>query len=190
MRLFLHGCEYREAAYLAAADRLASRERLALEAHAAWCVDCADALRNGPPVDAALRGAFAPLRARHTIIAPGRVRLAVGPRNATPSPWRRAPHLLARLAEVSVMLGATLLVVGSSLEPATRPSSSATATRSAAQESVRADSSLADVDYLHWLRLVKPHDSSTVSDAARLPMGGRFDFDPVEILKGSSASAR
>src|SRR4029077_20028563 len=105
MRLFSRGCESREAAYLVGADRLDARERVALEAHAASCVDCADALRNARPVDIALRGAFAPLRERRTTIAPGRVRLAVGPRSAAATnAWLRAPRFFARLVEVSVMV--------------------------------------------------------------------------------------
>jgi anti-sigma factor RsiW len=168
------------------ADRLGARERIALEAHAASCAECADALRNGGPVDAALRGAFAPLRERRTIIAPGRVRLAVGPRSPTPNPWLLAPRVFGRLTEVSVMLAVTLFAVGSSLEPSARASPSAAATRSVLQ----AEPPPGELDYLRWVRLVKPHDSPSISDAARLPVGGRFDFDPVEILKGPGASAR
>src|SRR5712691_10424022 len=99
MKLFSHGCESRQAAYLVGADRLGAEERIALEAHAASCAECADALRNGRPVDAALRSAFAPLRERRTIVAPGRVRLVVGPRSAAKNPWLRAPRFFGRLAE-------------------------------------------------------------------------------------------
>src|SRR5438093_13044591 len=124
MKFFSRGCESREAAYLVDASRLGARERIALEAHAASCAECADALRNGRPVDAALRGAFAPLRERRTIIAPGRVRLAVGPRSAAATnPWLRMPRVFGRLAEVSVMVGVTLFAVGSSLGPTTSTSS-------------------------------------------------------------------
>jgi hypothetical protein len=190
MKFFSRGCESRQAAYLAGADRLGPRERFALEAHAASCAECADALRNGRPVDVALRGAFAPLRERRTIIAPGRARLAVGPRSATPSPWLRAPRILGRLAEVSVMVGVTLFAVGSSLEPSTRQPASAPTTHSVVQQYFRAQPPLGEIDYARWLRLVKPNVSATVSDQTRLPMGGRFDFDPVEILKGPGASPR
>src|SRR5438045_3445479 len=98
MRLFSRGCESRQAAYLVGADRLGARDRIALEAHAASCADCADALRNSRPVDAALRGAFAPLRERRTIIAPGRVRLAVARRSAAaPNPRLHGPRFFGRL---------------------------------------------------------------------------------------------
>src|SRR2546428_13507615 len=103
MKLFSHGCEYRQAAYLAGADRLGARERIVLEAHARTCPDCADALRNGRPVDIAPRGAFAPLRDRRPMIAPGRVRLALGPSGGPPHRARPAPRLFRPLAEVSAM---------------------------------------------------------------------------------------
>jgi hypothetical protein len=190
MRLFSRGCESLEAAYLAGADRLDSGERLALEAHARSCADCADALRYGRPVDAALRGAFAPLRERRTIIAPGRVRLAVSLRTPAPTnPWLRAPRFVGRLAEVSVMVGVTLFAVGTSLDPSIRPTS-LTPTHSIVQEYFRSQPPLGDIDYVRWLRLVKADASSTVSDSSRLPMGGRFDYDPIEFEKGSGVLPR
>jgi anti-sigma factor RsiW len=189
MRLFSRGCGSRQAAYLVGADRLGARERIELEAHAASCVECADALRNARPMDVALRGAFAPLRERRTMIAPGRVRLAVGPRSvAATNPWLRAPRLFARLAEVSVMVGVTLFAVGTSLDPSS--SSSLTPTQSVVREYFRAQPPLGEIDYVRWLRLVKADASSTVSDSQRLPMGGRFDYEPVEVAKGPGASPR
>jgi hypothetical protein len=188
MRLFWGGCESRQAAYLAGADRLGARGRAALEAHARTCVECADALRNGQPVDAALRGAFAPLRERRTIIAPGRVRLAVGPRGAPSSPWLRAPRLFSRLIEASVMVSVALFAVGSSLGSATLQAPPITSTRSVIQDYFRAQPPTNETDFLRWLRLVKPDDSPIVS--TRLPMGGRFDGEVIEILKGTGASPR
>jgi hypothetical protein len=191
MKLFSRGCESHQAAYLLGADRLGARERIALETHAATCVDCADALRNGRPVDVALRRAFAPLRERRTIIAPGRVRLAVAPRAApVTNPWFRVPRFFARLTEVSVMVSVTLFAVGTYLDPSTRPSTSLTPTHSVVQEYFRAQPPLSDIDYVRWLRLVKADASSTVSDPTRLPMGGRFDYDPVEYAKGPGALPR
>ena len=192
MRLFTHGCASLESAYLAGAGRLPASDRIGLEAHAATCAECADALRNSRPVDAALRGAFAPLREQRTIIAPGRVRLAVGPR-ATPPPasrWLRAPRIFARLAEVSVMVGVTLFAVGTSLDPSTRPSTSITPTHSVVQEYFRSQPPLGDIDYVRWLRLVKADASSTATDQTRLPMGGRFDYDPVEYAKSLGVDPR
>jgi len=190
MRLFSRGCESRQAAYLVGADRLGARDRIALEAHAASCPDCADALRNSRPVDAALRGAFAPLRERRTMIAPGRVRLAVGPRStAAKNPWLHLPRFVGRLAEVSVMVGVTLFAVGSSLGPSTQQSPLST-THSVVQEYFRAQPPLGEIDYVRWLRLVKADASSTVLDPTRLPMGGRFDYDPIEYAQGPGASPR
>jgi len=191
MKLFSRGCESRQAAYLAGADRLGARERIALEAHAASCTECADALRNIRPIDVALRGAFAPLRERRTMIAPGRVRLAVGPRSvAATNPWLRAPRFFGRLAEISVMIGVTLFAVGSSLDPLTRLAPSSTATHSVVQDYFRAQPPLGEIDYVRWLRLLKVDASSAVSDPMRLPMGGRFDYDPVEFAQGPGASPR
>ena len=190
MRLFSRSCESLEAAYLAGAGRLDLRERLVLEAHARSCAECADALRYGGPIDVALRGAFAPLRERRTIIAPGRVRLAVGPRTPAPTNrWLRAPHFLGRMVEVSVMVGVTLFAVGTSLDPSTRPTS-ITPTHSVVQEYFRSQPPLGDIDYVRWLRLIKADAPSTVSDSTRLPMGGRFDYDPVEFEKGSGVLPR
>ena len=191
MKLFSRGCESGEAAYLIAAERLGGRERIALEVHAASCAECADALRNSRPVDAALRSAFAPLRERRTIIAPGRVRLAVGPRaTAATNPWLRAPRFVARLAEVSVMVGVTLFAVGSSMDFSTRQPASPTAPRSVVQEYFRVQPPMAEIDYVRWLRLVKADASSSVADPTRLPVGGRFDYEPVEIAKDPGASPR
>jgi anti-sigma factor RsiW len=173
------GCESRQAAYLAEADRLGARERASLEAHASTCAECADALRNGRPLDAALRGAFAPLRERRTIIAPGRVRLAVGPTSAAPNPWLRMPRLFGRLTEVTVMVGVTLFAVGSSLDWTTRQSVPAPATHSVIQDYFRAQASRADNDYVRWLKLVSVNDSPTVPSDS-----------PVEIQREVRASPR
>src|SRR5713226_7996069 len=178
MRLFARGCESGQAAYLVGADRLDARERIALEAHAMTCSECADALRNSRPVDIALRGAFAPLRERRTILAPGRVRLAVGPRSATANRWLLAPRFFGRLTEASVMLAVTVFTVGSSLESSTPAPSSLTPTSSVVQEYfLHARPPLDEMDYPRWPRLVKPDESRTVSDAPRLPAGGRFESD-------------
>jgi len=191
MRLFGHGCEYRQAAYLAGADRLGARERIVLEAHARTCPDCADALRNGRPVDVALRGAFALLRERRTMIAPGRVRLAMGPSSGTPNRWLPWPRLFSRLTEVSVMLAVTMFAVGSSLEPSTPPASPLSPTYSVVQEYfLHARVPLDEIDFLRWPKLVKADDSPTVSDTTRLPSGGRFDSDPVDVVRATGTSPR
>ena len=190
MKIFARSCESLEAAYLAGALPLDPRERLVLEAHAASCAECADVLRNTRPVDVALRDAFGPLREHRTIIAPGRVRLAVGPTAApTTSPWLRAPRFVGRIAEVSVMVAVTIFAVTTSLEPSTRPTSIAP-THSVVQEYFRSQPPLGDIDYVRWLRLVKVNVSPLAPDPTRLPMGGRFDYDPVEVEQGSGVLPR
>jgi hypothetical protein len=190
MRLFSRACESRQTAYLAAADRLAPRERIALEMHAASCADCADALRNGRPMDVALRSAFAPLRDRRTIVAPGRVRLVVGSPAIRDDRWVRVPRFFGRLTEVSVMVGVTLFAVGSSLGPSTTQSPTGAVTQSVVQAYFRAQPPIDDIEYLRWLRLGRADGSATASDITRLPMGGRFDGEPIEIQKGSGAAPR
>jgi hypothetical protein len=190
MNLFARGCESPEAAYLAGPESHDPRERVALEAHAASCAECADVLRNQRPVDLALRDAFAPLRERRTTIAPGRVRLALGPTpGRTTSPWLRAPRFVGRVAEVSVMVAVTIFAVTTSLEPSTRPTS-ITPTHSVVQEYFRSQPPLGDIDYVRWLRLIKVNGATTAPDPTRLPMGGRFDYDPVEFEQGSGVLPR
>src|SRR5438093_10909776 len=60
------------------------RDRRALDAHAARCYRCADALRDAVATHVALGRAFAPLRAAHTLVAPGRARLGLRPAPASP----------------------------------------------------------------------------------------------------------
>ena len=148
MRLILGGCKSREAAYLAGTDRLGARDRLALETHAITCVECADALHNGRPLDSALRSAFAPLRERRTIMAPGRVRLAVAPTNAPASPWLRAPRIFGRLIEASVMVSVTLFAVGTSLESSIPDAEPLMPTHSVVQDYFRAQPPTNERDYL------------------------------------------
>jgi hypothetical protein len=191
MRLFAHCCEFRQSAYLVAADRLSARERIALEAHARTCAECADALRNSRPVDIALRGAFAPLRERRTIIAPGRARIAVGAGSRVPNRWLPLPRLFSRLTEVSVMLAVTMFAVGSSLEPSTQPVSPLSPTYSVVQEYfLHARPPLDEIDFLRWPKLVKANDSPTASDTTRLPVGGRFDSVPVDMVRATGTSPR
>jgi hypothetical protein len=88
------------------------------------------------------------------------------------------------------MIGVTMFAVGSSLEPSTPQPDSAMPARTVVLDAFYAHGPLPEIDYLRWLRLVKPDVSHTASDTARLPMGGRFDGDPVEIQKGMGASPR
>jgi hypothetical protein len=86
------------------------------------------------------------------------------------------------------MVSVTLFAVGSSLEASTVQAPPLTPTHSVVQDYFRAQPPSNERDYLRWLRLLKADDSPTIT--TRLPMGGRFDADPVEILKATGASPR
>ena len=88
------------------------------------------------------------------------------------------------------MVGVTLFAVGTSLDSMTRQAPSTTTTHSVVREYFRAQPPVGETDSVRWLRLIKADASSTVSDSTRLPMGGRFDYDPVEFAQGLGASPR
>ena len=103
------------------------RDRRALDAHAARCYRCGDALRDAVATHVALGRAFAPLRAAHTLVAPGRVRLALRPAPASPGPFAPLFGLATRLAEGTVALGVSAFILSSAVagmapgEPAPAP---------------------------------------------------------------------
>ena len=191
MRLFSRRCDFWQLPYAAATEGIPLRERLELEAHAAACSDCADALRNARAVDVAVRGAFDPLRQRRVMLAPGRVRLAVGavaPQGQRPlerQTWLRIPTFFGRLAEVSVMLGVTLFVVGGSFaEPHAVPQQP----QSVIQEYFRSRPSDDDViEYFRWLQL-RSTPPAAAREAVRLPAGGLYDVEPAEIVTSRTAT--
>jgi hypothetical protein len=86
------------------------------------------------------------------------------------------------------MVGVTMFAVGSAIEaPAQQPAPAEE--HSILQAYFRAQPPFDEIDYFRWLRLVKP-DGTTETDATRLPVGGKFDAEPAEILKAPSASPR
>jgi anti-sigma factor RsiW len=190
MKLFSRGCDFWQLPYAAAAEGLPPSERLDLEAHAAVCPECADALRNARAVDVAVRGAFSTLRQRRALLAPGRVRLAVGPRGPRPverQTWLRVPAFFGRLAEVSVMLGVTLFVVGGSFE---EPRAVPQEPQSVIQEYFRSRPTDDDViEYFRWLQLRGKAPAAT-RDVVRLPAGGLYDVEPAEIVTSRTATPR
>ena len=183
MNLFSRGCSEHRRPYLAGVDRMDLRERLDLETHALGCSECADALRNAGAVDSALRGAFASLRERRAMLAPGRVRLAVMPKPAQPNMWLRAPRLFGRLAEISVMVSVTLFALGGAIptNPTVTPEH-----RSVVEDYFRAQPPFDELDYFRWLRLNHTDAILTASDSPRFPAGGMFDVDQPETVKWST----
>lgn len=187
MRLFARRCEYRDLPYAAAAEGLPLLDRLALEQHAARCAECSDAIRNARAVDTALRVGFSRLRDRRAMLAPGRVRLALGPKPVERHPWLRVPALFGRLAEVSVMVGVTLFVVGGSFgEPRTVTPQPRSVIETYFESRPPGDDV---IDYFRWLRL-HPQPAPVVRDAVRLPAGGLYDVEPLEITTSRTATPR
>lgn len=107
-------------------------------------------------VEAALRDAFAPLRARRTGLAPLRVRAAVRwGRGAPPAalPWSAA---VARLSELSVAVGMSVMVFIAAFGTAPAPSDQRTVDEAADPAAYPVPHLTAPVDdasYIRWLRL-------------------------------------
>jgi len=187
MRVFTQGCPDARVSYASAIGEMTIRERLDLEAHAATCVECADALREARLVDRALRLAFAPLAERRAILAPGRVRMALGPTAArSRAGWLRAPAFFARLAEVSVAVGVALFAITGTVE---EPRAVDPVPHSVIHDYFRSLPPRDDINYFRWLRL-QPAPAAERADAVRLPVGGRFDVEPDEIVTRSTSTPR
>ena len=189
MRLFGRGCSFVERTTTAVAGGLSSWERSDVEKHASACAECADALRDAVAIDVALTRAFAPLRSHRTMLAPGRVRVALGPApEERSSRWLRAPAVFARLAEVSVALGVVLFAVSTSVEA---PSGSvAPQPHSVIREYFRSQPPSEDIDYFRWLRLQPAERAGAAVDLVRLPVGGRFDVEQVETVINPTSTPR
>ena len=187
MRLFTQGCRSAQVSYVSAMGEMTIRERLDLETHAATCPDCADALRQARRVDRALRLAFAPLAERRAILSPGRVRMAVGPAARRRADWLRAPAFFARLAEVSVAVGVALFAITGTVE---EPRATVDPVpHSVIQDYFRSLPPRDDINYFRWLRL-QPAPAAERADPVRLPVGGRFDVEPDEIVTRSTSTPR
>jgi hypothetical protein len=186
MKLFTRGCS-EHLPYAAATGELSLRERLDLEVHATTCLDCTDALRDGAILDRALHLAFAPLAQRRAALAPGRVRLALGPAATTRRSLLRAPALIARLAEVSVAVGIALFAMTGTIEEPQAVVDAAP--HSVIQDYFRSLPPRDDIDYFRWLRL-QPAPSAERADPVRLPVGGRFDVEPAEIVTRTTSTPR
>jgi hypothetical protein len=185
--MLLRGCPSAQMSYVSATGEMTIRERLDLETHAAACPECADALREARRVDRALRAAFAPLAERRAILAPGRVRMALGPTAPRRANWLRAPAFFGRLAEVSVAVGIALFAITGTVE---EPRSTANpVVHSVIQDYFRSLPPRDDINYFRWLRL-QPAPVAQRADPVRLPVGGRFDVEPDEIVTRSTSTPR
>jgi hypothetical protein len=185
--MLVQGCRSAQMSYVSAIGEMTIRERLDLEAHAATCPECADALREARLVDRALRAAFAPLAERRAILAPGRVRMALGPAARRRVSWLRAPSFFARLAEVSVAVGVALFAITGTVE---EPRATANpVSHSVIQDYFRSMPPSDDINYFRWLRL-QPAPAAQRADPVRLPVGGRFDVEPDEIVTRSTSTPR
>ena len=182
MRLFPVACR---AAEQKMADlftgELHPRERLELEAHADGCVRCDAALRDLTTISFALDRAYAPLRARSTLLSPARVRLAARVDPQSTVPWWRA-GFVGRLSEATMALGFAALVLGGSLDLAVKPEvvPTAAAAAAAAPPSVIKDyfKTQPPVDenaYARWLRFQLRVIGANPAPAVRYPVGGQFD---------------
>jgi len=128
MTLLSRGCRVAQDQIVSAvAGALDQRERAALDAHTGRCLGCGEALRDAVAAHVAFDRAFAPLRGARTIVAPGRVRLAVRPAPARPGPFAMLFGAATRLAEATVALGISGFILAGAVadvEPAAVPASS------------------------------------------------------------------
>jgi anti-sigma factor RsiW len=178
MRLFPVACR---AAEQKMADlftgELHPRERLELEAHADGCVRCDAALRDLTTISFALDRAYAPLRARTTLLSPGRVRLAARVEPPSTVPWWRA-GFIGRLSEATMALGFAALVLGGSLDLAVKPAPEvvpAAAAPSVIKDYFKTQPPVEESAYVRWLRFQLRVIGAPTVPAVRYPVGGQFD---------------
>jgi anti-sigma factor RsiW len=177
MRLFPVACR---AAEQKMADlftgELHPRERLELEAHADGCVRCDAALRDLTTISFALDRAYAPLRARGTLLSPARVRLAARVEPQSTVPWWRT-GFIGRLSEATMALGFAALVLGGSLDLA-KPSPEVVPTVAAPsviKDYFKAQPPVEESAYVRWLRFQLRVIGAPSVPAVRYPVGGQFD---------------
>lgn len=182
MRLFSVACR---AAEQKMADlftgELHPRERLELEAHADGCARCDAALRDLTTISFALDRAYAPLRARGTLLSPARVRLAarVEPQ-PTVVPWWRT-GFIGRLSEATMALGFAALVLGGSLDLAVKPAAevvpAVAAPPSVIKDYFKTQPPVDENAYARWLRFQLRVIGASTAPAVRYPVGGQFDVE-------------
>ena len=179
MRLFPVACR---AAEQKMADlftgELHPRERLELEAHADGCVRCDTALRDLTTISFALDRAYAPLRARGTLLSPARIRLAARAEPRSTAPWWRT-GFVGRLSEATMALGFAALVLGGSLDLVVKPAAevvpSAVAAPSVIKDYFKTQPPVEESAYARWLRFQLRVIGAPSMPAVRYPVGGQFD---------------
>jgi anti-sigma factor RsiW len=183
MRLFSVACR---AAEQKMADlftgELQPRERLELEAHADGCARCDAALRDLTTISFALDRAYAPLRARGTLLSPARVRLAARVETQTTVPWWRT-GFVGRLSEATMALGFAALVLGGSLDLA-KPAPEVVPTVAAPsviKDYFKTQPPVEESAYVRWLRFQLRVIGAPSVPAARYPVGGQFDVPQYSI---------
>jgi len=185
MRLFPVACR---AAEQKMADlftgELHPRERLELEAHADSCVRCDTALRDLTTISFALDRAYAPLRARGTLLSPARVRLAARVEPQTTVPWWRT-GFVGRLSEATMALGFAALVLGGSLDLAVKPAAevvpASVAAPSVIKDYFKTQPPVEESAYVRWLRFQLRVIGAPSVPAVRYPVGGQFDVPQYTI---------
>jgi anti-sigma factor RsiW len=185
MRLFSVACR---AAEQKMADlftgELHPRERLELEAHADSCVRCDTALRDLTTISFALDRAYAPLRARTTLLSPARIRLAARVEPQTTVPWWRT-GFVGRLSEATMALGFAALVLGGSLDLAVKPAPevvpAAAAAPSVIKDYFKTQPPVEESAYVRWLRFQLRVIGAPSMPAVRYPVGGQFDVPQFSI---------
>ena len=185
MRLFSVACR---AAEQKMADlftgELHPRERLELEAHADSCVRCDTALRDLTTISFALDRAYAPLRARTTLLSPARIRLAARVEPQTTVPWWRT-GFVGRLSEATMALGFAALVLGGSLDLAVKPAPevvpAAVAAPSVIKDYFKTQPPVEESAYVRWLRFQLRVIGAPSMPAVRYPVGGQFDVPQFSI---------
>jgi anti-sigma factor RsiW len=185
MRLFPVACR---AAEQKMADlftgELHPRERLELEAHADGCVRCDAALRDLTTISFALDRAYAPLRARGTLLSPARVRLAARVEPQSTVPWWRT-GFVGRLSEATMALGFAALVLGGSLDLAVKPPAevvpAAVAAPSVIKDYFKTQPPVEESAYVRWLRFQLRVIGAPSASAVRYPVGGQFDVPQLSI---------
>jgi anti-sigma factor RsiW len=160
------------------------RERLELEAHADSCVRCDTALRDLTTISFALDRAYAPLRARGTLLSPARVRLAARVEPQTTVPWWRT-GFVGRLSEATMALGFAALVLGGSLDLAVKPAAevvpASVAAPSVIKDYFKTQPPVEESAYVRWLRFQLRVIGAPSVPAVRYPVGGQFDVPQYTI---------